>query len=385
MFHFVSAGESHGPGVISLISGVPAGFPVNLDDINGELERRQKGYGRGGRMAIERDRARVLSGIRGGYTLGSPVAFLIENRDWENWAPYMDPVKKVQAGREVTRPRPGHADLAGGIKYGHTDLRNVLERASARETVARTAAGALAKIILSQFDVVFFGYVLSVGDIAVDPGETPVEERSRNALNSIFSLPVPDKDDILKEVVDRAKDEGDTLGGVVEVVVTGVPPGLGGPQQWYTRLDAKLSAALMSIPAVKGVEVGDGFEVAKKRGKDAHDEIFFEKSRRFYRKTNRAGGIEGGITNGAPVVVRAAMKPIPTLMSPLHSVDIESREEISAQAERSDVMAVPALSVIAEAMAAVVLAGEFLGKFGGDCLEDISKSYKSYLERISLY
>ncbi|MBN1573931.1 MAG: chorismate synthase [Deltaproteobacteria bacterium] len=385
MFHFVSAGESHGPGVISLISGVPSGFPVKLDDINSELKRRQKGYGRGGRMAIERDKAQILSGIRGGFTIGSPVAFLIENKDWENWAPYMDPVEVIHAGREVTRPRPGHADLAGGIKYGHTDLRNVLERASARETAARTAAGALAKIILSQFDVEFFGYVLSIGDMVIDPGETPLSVRGQNAQKSIFSLPVTDEDEILKEAVDKVKGEGDTLGGVVEVVVAGVPPGLGGPEQWYTRLDAKLAAALMSIPAVKGVEVGDGFETARKRGKDAHDEIFFDESRRFYRKTNRAGGIEGGITNGAPIVVRAAMKPIPTLMSPLHSVDIRSKEEISAQAERSDVMAVPALSVIAEAMVAVVLAGEFLGKFGGDNLEDISRSYKSYLDRISLY
>jgi chorismate synthase len=385
MFHFVSAGESHGPGVISLISGVPAGFPVKLDDINAELGRRQKGYGRGGRMAIENDRAKVLSGIRGGFTLGSPVAFLIENRDWENWAPYMDPTNAVQGGREVTRPRPGHADLAGGIKYGHTDLRNVLERASARETAARAAAGALAKAILSQFGVDFFGYVLSVGEVAVDPGGIPMDERSRNAGKSIFSLPVPDKDEVLKELVDRVKEEGDTLGGVVEVVVTGVPPGIGGPEQWYTRLDARLAAALMSIPAVKGVEVGDGFDVAKKRGKDSHDEIFFDKSKRFYRKTNRAGGIEGGITNGEPIVVRAAMKPIPTLMSPLNSVDIKSKEEIIAQAERSDVMAVPALSVVAEAMVAVVLAGGFLEKFGGDNLEDISKSYKSYIERVGLY
>lgn len=385
MFHYVSAGESHGPGVISLISGVPAGFPVRLDDINGELKRRQKGYGRGGRMAIEKDRAKVLSGIRGGYTLGSPVAFLIENRDWENWAPYMDPGGDIIPGREVTRPRPGHADLPGGLKYGYKDLRNILERASARETAARTAAGALAKAILSQFEIDFVGYVLSIGGVSVDPGEVSLLERRENAARSPFSLPVRGMDEALKEVVDRAKEEGDTLGGVVEVVVTGLPPGLGGPEQWYSRLDAGLTAALMSIPAIKGVEIGEGFGLAAKPGSAAHDEIFYDETRRFYRVTNRAGGLEGGITNGSPVVMRAAMKPIPTLMKPLHSVDIESKEEIDAQAERSDVMAVPAASVVAEAMAAIVMAGAFLEKFGGDNLDDISRSYNGYLERIRAY
>lgn len=336
-------------------------------------------------MAIERDRAKILSGIRGGYTLGSPVAFLIENRDWKNWVPYMEPCGDILPGKEVTRPRPGHADLAGGLKYGHTDLRNILERASARETAARTAAGALAKALLSQFEIDFIGYVLSIGDLAVDPGEVPLAERRENALKSPFSLPVKDMDDVFKGVVDKAKGEGDTLGGVVEVVVTGIPPGLGGPEQWYSRMDAKLAAALMSIPAIKGIEIGEGFELAGKFGSSAQDEIFFDETRRFYRKTNRAGGLEGGITNGAPLVMRAAMKPIPTLMKPLYSVDIKSKEEVDAQAERSDVMAVPAVSVVAEAMAAVVLAGEFLEKFGGDNLDDISRNYKGYLERIRAY
>ncbi len=385
MFHFISAGESHGPGVVSIISGVPSGFPVSVDGINGELKRRQKGYGRVGRMAIEKDRVKIISGIRGGYTLGSPIAFLIENKDWENWAPYMNPDASVQSGREVTKPRPGHADLAGGMKYGHTDLRNVLERASARETVARTAAGALAKIILSQFKIDFIGYVISIGNVAIDPGEVSFEGRKISASNSPFSTPVPDMDDTLRGLVDKAKSKGDTLGGVVEVVATGLPPGLGGPEQWYTRLDAKLAAALMSIPAIKGVEIGDGFELSKRFGSDAQDEIYFDNFRRFYRKTNRAGGLEGGITNGEPLVLRASMKPIPTLMTPLHSVDIESKKDIDAQAERSDVMAVPAASVVAEAMTAVVLAGEFLQKFGGDNFEDISRNYENYLDRVNAY
>jgi chorismate synthase len=385
VFYFISAGESHGPGVISIISGVPSGFPVSVDGINGELKRRQKGYGRGGRMAIEKDRIKIISGIRGGYTLGSPIAFLIENKDWENWAPYMNPDASVQSGREVTKPRPGHADLAGGMKYGHRDLRNVLERASARETVARTAAGALAKIILSQFKIDFIGYVISIGNVVIDPSEVSFEGRKINASNSPFSTPVPDMDDTLRGLVDKAKSKGDTLGGVIEVVATGLPPGLGGPEQWYTRLDAKLAAALMSIPAIKGVEIGDGFELSKRFGSDAQDEIYFDDFRRFYRKTNRAGGLEGGITNGEPLVLKAAMKPIPTLMTPLHSVDIESKKDIDAQAERSDVMAVPAASVVAEAMTAVVLAGEFLQKFGGDNFEDISRNYESYIDRVNAY
>jgi len=336
-------------------------------------------------MAIEKDRVKIISGIRGGYTLGSPVAFLIENKDWENWAPYMNPDGNIKPGQEVTKPRPGHADLAGGMKYGHRDLRNVLERASARETVARTAAGALAKIILSKFRIVFVSYVISIGNVVIDSGDVSFSERKKNASNSPFSTPVPDMDDNLKKIVDKAKSEGDTLGGVVEVVAAGLPPGLGGPEQWYTRLDAKLAAALMSIPAIKGVEIGDGFELSKKFGSDAHDEIYFDDSRKFYRKTNRAGGLEGGITNGEPLVLKAAMKPIPTLMTPLHSVDIKSKKDIDAQAERSDVMAVPAAAVVAEAMTAVVLAGEFLQKFGGDNFDDISGNYKNYLDRINAY
>ena len=385
MFTFSSSGESHGRGVVAMISEVPAGFLIDLDKINKELARRQRGYGRGARMSIEKDRVKVISGIRGGVTLGSPIVFLIENRDWENWVPYMDPETKSLPGREITRPRPGHADLAGGLKYGHKDLRNVLERASARETVARTAAGGLAKIILNTFGLKFYGYTISIGEIEIEATDLSLEERRLSAEDSPFATPVPDRDDEIKLIVDRAKEEGNTLGGVVEVVVTGVPPGLGSNSQWYTRIDARLAGALMSIPAIKGIEIGEGFGLAKRLGSQAHDEIFYDKKRGFYRKTNRAGGIEGGITNGSDIVIRAAMKPIPTLMMPLSSVDISSKETKKAQPERSDVMAVPSASVVAESMTAIVMAGEFLLKFGGDTRQDIENNYTSYMNRIKDY
>ena len=382
MFTFSSAGESHGSGVVALIDGVPSGFVVSADDIDRDLARRQKGYGRGGRMSIEKDRVKVLSGIRGKVTIGSPVALLIHNKDWENWAPYMNPDGDITPGKEVTKPRPGHADLAGGMKYGHRDLRNVLERASARETAARTAAGSLAKILLSPFGIEFYAYVVSIGDIMVDASSIPLKDRIENAEKSPFGTPTSEKDEKIKAMVDEAKDRGDTLGGVIEVCVSGLPPGLGSPAQWYTKLDAKLAFSLMSIPAIKGVEIGEGFKLSERFGSEAHDEIFFDKKKGFSRNTNRAGGIEGGMTNGSDLVVRAAMKPIPTLRSPLSSVDIETKEKVDASSERSDVCAVPAASVVAEAMVAIIIAGEFFAKFGGDTKEDILNSFKSYLNRI---
>jgi chorismate synthase len=382
MFSFFSAGESHGQGVVALISGVPSGFRIPLDAINAELKRRQKGYGRGGRMAIETDRARVLSGIRGGMTIGSPIALLIENRDSENWKSYMNPEGEIAPGREVTRPRPGHADLAGAMKYDHGDLRNVLERASARETAARVAAGALAKLLLSAFNIRFFGYVVSIGGLSVNAGGLSLEERAKNSADSPFSTPEPSKDAELRQRVDRAKEAGDTLGGVIEVVVVGVPPGLGSYEQWNSRVDGMLAGAVMSVPAIKGVEIGDGFALAETQGSAAHDEIFHDQGRGFYRRTNRAGGIEGGVTNGEPLVIRAAMKPIPTLMRPLASVDISNGKAVSAAAERSDVCAVPAAAIVVEAMVALVIAGEFFKKFGGDSRRDITAAYEAYSERI---
>jgi chorismate synthase len=381
MFTFYSAGESHGRGVVALISGVPAGFAVSTEWIDRELARRQKGYGRGGRMAIESDRVQVLSGVRGGVTLGSPIALLVENRDFENWKPYMDPAA-ISPGREVTRPRPGHADLAGGMKYHHRDLRNVLERASARETAARVAAGAVAKAILSPFDIRFFGYVVSIGGIKVDPGDLPFEERAKNADASAFSTPVPDRDDELTALVDRTREAGDTLGGVIEAAAVGLPVGLGSYEEWDTRLDAMVAGAVMSVPAIKGVEIGGGFALAAAPGSAAHDEIRRDLTRGYHRTTNRAGGVEGGVTNGEPLVVRAAMKPIPTLMRPLSSVDIVTGERVTATAERSDVCAVPAAAVVVEAMIALVVARAFFAKFGGDCQKDVAASVREYRERI---
>lgn len=382
MITFSSAGESHGPSVMALISGIPAGFFVPVEEIDEQLKRRQKGYGRGGRMNIEADRIRVVSGIRGGVTIGSPITLLIENRDFDNWKPYMDP-GKISEGREVTRPRPGHADLAGGMKYDQRDLRNVLERASARETAARVAAGALAKIILSDFDIRFYGYVLAVGGIRVDPEGLAYDIRAENALKSPFSTPIPERDDDLTALVDHAREHGDTLGGIVEVVVTGIPVGLGGYDRWEARLDGRIAHSVMSIPAIKGVEIGDGYRLADIPGSKAHDEIMYREERGFFRETNHAGGLEGGVSNGQPLVVRAAMKPIPTLMRPLGSVDIDTKEAVSASAERSDVCAVPAAAVVVEAMVALTLIGAFFEKFGGDCRRDTHAALKAYGERLA--
>lgn len=385
LLSFHTAGESHGRGLVVIINGVPAGFKIDLDAVNTDMARRQKGYGRGGRMAIESDRALPISGIRDGMTIGSPVSFLIENKDWENWERFMSADPGIEPGKEVTKPRPGHADLVGGMKFGHRDLRNVLERSSARETAARTAAGGVAKELLRPFAVSFISYVSSLGGVDIECNDVPLETRRKNAEASPFSTPVPDRDEELKALVDTAKENGDTLGGIVEVVVEGLPPGLGEGVRWDTRLDGRLAAALMSIPAVKGVEIGDGFSLAGRYGSEVHDEIDRSDERGFYRTTNHMGGMEGGMTNGMPLVVRAAMKPIPTLMKPLWTVDIETKEAVSAAAERSDVCAVPACAVVAEAMTAVVLTDAFLRHFGGASRADIEERYHQYLERVTSF
>lgn len=384
-FSFHTAGESHGRALVVIVDGVPAGFSIDLDAVNTDMARRQKGYGRGGRMAIESDRVQTISGIRNGKTIGSPVAFLIENRDWENWERYMSADPGIDPGREVTRPRPGHADLVGGMKFGHRDLRNVLERSSARETAARTAAGGLAKELLRHFHVVFHSYVVDLGGVSIECEDVSYEERSVHAESSPFSTPVPDYDDDLKIMVDTVKESGDTLGGVVEVAVVGLPPGLGEAVRWDTRLDARLAASIMSVPAVKGVEIGDGFNLSGRYGSEVHDEIIRIGNGRYRRKTNHMGGMEGGMTNGMPLVVRAAMKPIPTLMKPLDTVDIETKQKVSAAAERSDVCAVPACAVVVEAMAAVVLTEAFLCQFGGANKSDIEENYRRYVERIDSF
>jgi chorismate synthase len=354
----VTAGESHGPALVAVLTGVPAGLRLDRGAIDDDLRRRREGYGRSPRQKLEQDAVEVLAGLRHGLTLGSPLALVIRNRDHESWAWGMSPwapegEPSGKGASPVTMPRPGHADLAGALKFGHEDVRNALERASARQTAAHVAAGSVAKALLRQIGVSVAGRALEIG------GET-TDEGWRNAT-------------------EVAREDRDTLGGIVEVVAEGVPPGLGSYAEKGDRLDARLAAALMGIQAVKGVEIGDGFGLARTRGSEAHDEI--EPGLR--RRTNRAGGIEGGVTNGEPVVVRAAMKPLPTLMRPLRSVDLESGEPGEALVERSDVQAVEALAVVAEAAVAWELARAARDKFGGDALDDFVAAHRAYLERIS--
>ena len=370
---WLTAGESHGPALVAILEGIPAGLPLSPDDIDRELSRRQRGHGRGGRMAIERDRAEVIAGVRWGRTTGAPIAVRIANRDWENWRGIMDPFGAPPAGyRPVTVPRPGHADLAGHLKYGHQDLRDVIERSSARETAARVALGAIAKRLLREIGVGIASHVVSIhtARAEVDPlalGLPPEEINARADRSPVRCLD-PEAEREMVARIDAARAAGDTVGGVFEVIAFGVPPGLGSYVHWDLRLDGRLAQALMSIPAIKGVEVGLGFQAASRLGSEVHDEILPDRERGHRRATNRAGGLEGGVTNGEPLVLRAAMKPIPTLTKPLRSVDLETGEETSAHRERSDVCAVPAASVVGEAMVALVLADALLERFGGDSL-----------------
>jgi chorismate synthase len=363
---------------VAIIEGLPAGLELSSETINAELIRRQQGYGRGKRMEIETDRVQILSGMRGGRTLGSPMALRIRNRDWENWKETMEPESGSTDVRAVTSPRPGHADLAGGIKYGHKDFRNVLERASARETAARVAVGSVGRIILEKFGIVVVGHVLSIGG---SPRSQIQLERPQEA-SAAEKSPVRCIDrDAEKEMIRRIEEAiqtGETLGGVFEVKAFGVPVGLGSYVHWDRRLDTDLAAAVMSIPAIKGVQIGAGFEGAGLPGSQVHDAISHDRSKGFYRETNRAGGVEGGVSNGEPVVLSAAMKPIPTLMAPLGSVHFLSKRKVEAAVERSDVTAVPAACVIAESMVAWVLAKHFCDKFGGDSMEEIQRNYSAY-------
>ncbi len=381
---FLNAGESHGPALTAILEGMPSNLRISVDYINRELARRQKGYGRGGRMKIEKDRAEILSGVRFGYTLGSPISILIRNKDWENWQDIMAIEGKPVDKREIVHPRPGHADLVGGIKYGFKDLRNVLERASARETTTRVAVGAICKQLLEDIGIKIGSYVVSIGELSVKEllEPIPLEERAKNAEKSEVRIPIPEEDYKFKKLIDLAKEEGESLGGVFEVFATGVPIGLGSYVQWDRRLDGRIAQAMMSIQAMKGVEIGEGFELAKKFGSQAHDEIFYDEEKGFYHKTNRAGGLEGGITNGEPIVVRVAMKPIPTLMrkKSLHSVDIRTKEPFLAAKERSDVTAVPAAAVVGEAMLAFVLADAIVEKFGNDNWLEIRERIEKYRE-----
>ena len=379
---YTTAGESHGPALVAIVSDVPAGVPLSQAAIDEDLARRQRGYGRGGRMAIESDRARVLSGVRFGVTLGSPVALVIENRDWQNWSEVMSAFGATTTERSVTAPRPGHADLAGALKTGASDIRDILERASARETAARVAAGAVAKALLAELGVAVHSYVARIGAAAIaqepDPRELDV------AAIEVSDVRCPDAA-IAREMraaIDAASAAGDSLGGIVVVVATGLVPGLGSYAQADLRLDARIGSAMLSIPALRGVEIGDGFAAASLSGSRVHDPIRFEAGHGIVRRTNHAGGLEGGMTNGEPVVVRAAMKPIPTLTSALESVDLATLEPVDAARERSDVCAVPAVGVVAEAELALVLATAYAEKFGGDSLAELGAALGTYRSRL---
>ncbi len=415
-FKFTTAGESHGKALVAIVEGLPSGLPIDVDAINHELWRRQQGYGRGGRMKIESDKVEIISGVRHGKALGSPVALSIENRDFVHWQDVMSSEPREEQPKNprlVTRPRPGHADLAGGQKYQTRDLRDILERASARETAARVACGAFAKQLLASFGIEIRSHVIKLGHLQVVPLDRTWEEIIAIPSDS----PLNCADDFIQaemvKLIDEAKADGDTLGGIFEVVVKGLPVGLGSHTSWNEKLDGRLAQALMSVHAVKAVEIGTGVANAGKRGSEVHDEIFFEASDEgqgtsdenesadslnsslithhsalnagFRRPTNRAGGLEGGITNGEELRLRGYKKPIATLRKPLHSVDIDTKAEDLAAFERSDITAVPAAGVIGEAMVAIVLANAMREKFGGDSIEEMRRNYDSYAESIRVY
>ncbi len=380
MLRYLNGGESHGKYLIAVLEGVPAGLPLTADMINQDLARRQKGYGRGGRMRVEEDRIEFACGVRKGQTIGNPLGLLIANKDWDNWKEVMaSEPGPVPTEKVVTRPRPGHADLVGAIKYGHRDIRNVLEKASARETAIRVAIGGVAKALLGHFGMRVISYTVEIGGVVAKRCDHPVESYERAELSEVRS---PDSEAGVKmiEQIRTAKHRGDTLGGVFEVVVTNPPIGLGTYAQWDRRLSARLAMAAMSIQAMKGVEIGMGFESARRFGSEVHDEIYYDQTgREFLRHTNNAGGLEGGITNGQPIVMRVAMKPISTLYSPKMSVDIRTKEPFEATVERSDICTVPAAGVVGEAVVAYEMANAMIEKFGGDSLEEMKRNYDAYM------
>jgi chorismate synthase len=389
VIRFTTAGESHGKALVAILEGVPAGLPVTAADIDKELKRRMGGYGRGARMKIESDQVEFLSGVRAGETLGSPIALSIRNRDWDNWVDIMsaepDP-PGVERRRQLQRPRPGHADLVGVLKYDRTDARDILERASARETAARVACGAVCRKLLAEFGVEIGSHVVELGPIrATPPDPLPVPLNERADESPIRCLD-PEATNRMIAAIDAAKDAGDTLGGIVEVVVRGLVVGIGSHVSWDRKLDGRIAQAMLSIPAVKAMEFGAGFEAARRHGSEVHDEIVRggkSQSAGFSRSTNRAGGLEGGMTSGEPLLVRVGMKPISTLMRPLGSVDLRTGAPAKAQSERSDVTAVAAMGVIAEAMAAIVLAEAVVEKFGGDSIRELRSNYEQYVASIN--
>lgn len=386
-FNFTTAGESHGKALVAIIEGLPAGMPVDINKINHELWRRQQGYGRGGRMKIESDTIEILSGVRHGKTLGSPIALIIENRDFVHWQDIMasEPVDvNPKRDRVVKRPRPGHADLAGGQKYGARDLRNILERASARETAARVACGAFAKQFLEIFGTEIRSHVIKLGKVPKKPLDRSWEDIGKIPEDSKLNCADPEIENQMIALIDSAKEDGDTLGGVFEVVAKNVVVGLGSHVSWNEKLDGRIAQAFMSIQATKAVELGTGVENAGKFGSGVHDEIVFEEEK-FRRTTNRAGGLEGGITNGEELRVRGYLKPISTLRKPLRSVDIDTKQEDPAAFERSDITAVPAAGVIGEAMLAIVLANAMREKFGGDSIAEVRSNFNNYITSLASY
>ena len=389
MFRFTTAGESHGKALVAIVEGLPSGLPINLDKINHELWQRQQGYGRGARMKIEQDRVDILSGIRHGQTLGSPIALMIENKDWENWQEVMATEATdiaPEKSRRVKRPRPGHADLAGGLKYDARDLRNVLERASARETAARVACGAIAKQLLAQFGVEICSHVIQLGGIPDTPLELSFEQISAIAEDAPLNCADAHAQQRMMELIDQRRIEGDTVGGIFEVVARGVVPGLGSHTSWDQKLDGRLAQAIMSIHAVKAVAIGAGFEASSLPGSQVHDEVSYNnEEKQFTRATNRAGGLEGGVTNGEELRVRGHLKPISTLRRALRSVDIDTKQEEKAAFERSDITVVPAAGVIGEAMVALTLAAAMREKFGGDSLAEMKRNYEGYREQLQAY
>jgi chorismate synthase len=379
---FTTAGESHGPGLVAIVEGLPAGLELDRERIDADMARRQLGHGRGGRMKIESDSVEIRAGVRHGKTLGSPVAVLVANRDYANWEERMNPWP-VEAGvEEVHTPRPGHADLAGLLKFGHDDVRNVLERASARETAARVAAGALARELLRAFGVQVFSHVAQIGSVTAPERDDLTPEDFAGVDESPVRCLDPDASEAMVAEIDRLRKENESLGGKFEVRAFGLIPGIGSHVSWSEKLDGRLAQAVCSIQSVKGVSLGEAWEVAGKPGSEAHDEIFWSEERGWYRETNRAGGLEGGMTNGEPLVVQAAIKPISTMTQPLRSVDTETKEPAQAMRERTDSTVVPAAAVVAEAMVALVLAGAYREKFGGDHIDDVLAALSGYKERI---
>ncbi len=389
---YITAGESHGPQLTTILEGIPAQLSLVAEDINEELARRQKGHGRGRRMQIEKDQVQILSGVRHGKTLGSPVTLVVKNDDWTHWTKIMgiEPLESEQdeedIKRKITRPRPGHADLVGAIKYGHRDMRNVLERSSARETTVRVAAGAVAKKLLAELGITVAGHVLEIGGVkAENISYNSLEELKERSEKS----PVRCLDEVAEQkmmtAIDKAKEDGDSIGGVVEVIVDGLPAGIGSYTHYDLKLDAKIAAAIVSINAFKGVEFGIGFEAARRPGSQVHDEIIWNEEQGYSRKTNNLGGFEGGMTTGMPIVVRGVMKPIPTLYKPLQSVDIDTKEVFEASIERSDSCAVPAASVVAEAVVAWEIAQAIVEQFGKDRIDQIKENIASWNERARNY